>query len=364
MAAVTEVGADIGVVAACDALNVSRATFYRQRAPMYGPKQRKAVPRALTASERAVVLALLHEGRFVDQAPAEVYATLLDEGRFVASISTMYRILHDHAEVRERRALREHRAYATPELLAERPNQVWSWDITKLKGPVKWSYFHLYVIIDIYSRYVVGWMLAHRESAELAERLISTTCERQHIERSQLTLHADRGSSMTSKPVAFLLSDLGSTKTHSRPHVSNDNPYSEAYFKTMKYHLDFPERFSSIEHARSFAGPFFDWYNQEHHHSGIALLTPFDVHHGLAEATVAARTSILRQAYAVHPERFVKGLPSAQAAPKAAWINKPNEKPVAGAGAPRDDSRGDEGPVEGHPREPESRAGPTTEVTR
>ena len=349
IAAVANMAAETGIAPACDALNVSRATFYRRQAPVHGPHRQKAVPRSLTATERIDVLDLLHEARFVDLAPAEVYATLLDEGRFLCSISTMYRVLHAAAEVRERRRLRVHRDYVTPELLAERPNQVWSWDITKLKGPQKWSYYHLYVIIDVFSRYVVGWMIAHRESAVLAERLIEATCERQGIKREQLTLHADRGSSMTSKAVAFLLADLGVTKTHSRPHVSNDNPYSEANFKTMKYHLDFPERFGSIEHGRAFAGPFFDWYNDEHHHSGIALLTPHDVHFGLAAARVEARTVVLRAAQVQHPERFVHGVPTAEAAPTTAWINRP-----AGAGAPRENAPGQSGAMQGgHPCEPE-----------
>jgi putative transposase len=313
----------IGIVAACDALRVSRASFYRWRAPNHGPHPKKATPRALAASERAEVLSILHEDRFTDLAPAEVYATLLDEGRYVASISTMYRILHDRGEVRERRTQTTHVAYAAPELLAERPNQVWSWDITKLKGPQKWSYFHLYVILDIFSRYIVGWMVAPRESAALAEKLIATTCERQAIAPGQLTIHADRGSSMKSKPVAFLLADLGVTKTHSRPHVSNDNPFSEANFKTLKYRPAFPDRFGSIQDARAHARPFFDWYNQSHHHSGLALLTPYDIHHGQAQARVDARTTVLRTAQAVHPERFVHGLPTAPQPPSAVWINPP-----------------------------------------
>jgi putative transposase len=338
MSAVASAGADIGVAAACDTLGVPRASYYRWRAPLHGPHPKKATPRALAASERAEVVAVLHEDRFVDQAPAEVYATLLDEGRYLASISTMYRILHEHDEVRERRKQTTHPAYTAPELLAERPNQVWSWDITKLKGPQKWSYFHLYVILDIFSRYVVGWMVAHRESAVLAEKLIATTCERQEIEPGELTLHADRGSSMTSKPVAFLLADLGVTKTHSRPHVSDDNPFSEANFKTLKYRPEFPDRFGSIEDARAHAGPFFHWYNHGHHHSSLALLTPHDVHHGLAEARVAARTAALRAAQSAHPERFVHGPPAAPRPPSAVWINPPkgNQPPSLAESVARD----------------------------
>lgn len=353
MAMVRDIGADLGVAAACDALEVPRASYYRWlRPPAYGPRPRRSSPRALSATERAAILDVLHEDRFVDQAPAEVYATLLDEGRYLASIPTMYRILRDNSEVRDRRKQRAHVPYAAPELLAERPNQVWSWDITKLKGPQKWSYFHLYVIIDVFSRCIVGWMVARRESAALAEKLIATTCERQGIARGQLTVHADRGSSMTSKSVALLLADLGVTKTHSRPQVSNDNPYSEANFKTLKYRPGFPERFGSIEDARAHVGPFVDWYNREHHHSGLALLTPHDVHHGLAEARLEARTSVLRAAQAANPVRFVRGVPTAQKPPTAAWINRPKAL-AAGAGAPHDSAREPGRSSEGHPCEPE-----------
>lgn len=323
MAAVASAPPELGVSAACDALGVPRASFYRWRAPMFGPPAPRVSSRALTDEERAEVLAVLHEERFIDLAPAEVYATLLDEGRYLASISTMYRILRDNDEVRERRQQRSHVNYAAPELLAEAPNQVWSWDITKLKGPEKWSYFHLYVILDIYSRYIVGWMVAHRESAQLAKKLIAETCERQGIQPDQLTIHADRGSSMKSKPVAFLLADLGITKTHSRPQVSNDNPYSEANFKTVKYRPGFPDRFGSIEDARTYAGPFVDWYNHEHHHIGLALLTPSDVHHGRVRERLDARTAVLKAAHAAHPERFVNGPPSAPEPPSQVWINPP-----------------------------------------
>ena len=235
----------------------------------------------------------------------------------------MYRLLAAEGEVRERRAQRRHPAYQAPELLATKPNQLWSWDITKLKGPAKWSYFNLYVVLDVFSRFVVGWMVAHRESATLAERLITSCCERQGIMPDQLTIHADRGSAMTSKSVALLLADLGVTKTHSRPHVSNDNPYSESQFKTLKYRPGFPERFGAIQHARSHCEVFFNWYNLEHRHSGIGLLTPFDVHHYLAEARRNQRAAVLRAAYQATPERFVRQLPVPPALPTAAWINPP-----------------------------------------
>jgi putative transposase len=269
---------------------------------------------------------ILNSERFLDRAPHEVYATLLDEGKYHCSIRTMYRILDENKEIKERRDQLSHPSYTKPELLAEAPNQVWSWDITKLLGPAKWSYFHLYVILDIFSRYVVGWMVAHREASALAKKLIRETCERQNIGKNQLTIHADRGTSMKSKPVALLMSDLGVTKTHSRPHTSDDNPYSEAQFKTLKYRPDFPDRFGSIEDARSFCQTFFSWYNNEHRHTGIGLFTPECVHYGRAEGVYTSRKEVLRAAYEAHPERFVKRIPTPPQLPMAAWINKP--KPV------------------------------------
>src|ERR687898_3414990 len=251
------------------------------------------------------------------------YATLLDEGVYHCSILTMYRILDDHGEVRERRDQLRHPVYSKPELLAEGPNQVWSWDITKLLGPAKWTYFYLYVILDVFSRYVVGWMVAHREQAELAERLIAETLAKQQVPAGQLTLHADRGSSMTSKPVAFLLADLGVTKTHSRPHVSNDNPYSESQFKTLKYRPGFPDRFGSIQDARAFCQQFFGWYNAEHRHAGIAMMTPEAVHYGHAAQLHQVRAAVLAGAYAAHPERFVRKPPLPKPLPTAVWINPP-----------------------------------------
>jgi putative transposase len=237
----------------------------------------------------------------------------------------MYRILDEYQEVRERRDQLTHPAYAKPELLATGPNQLWSWDITKLLGPAKWTYFYLYVILDVFSRYVVGWMIAEREAASLAETLIAETCIKQGIQRDQLTLHADRGSSMRSKPVALLLSDLGVTKTHTRPYTSNDNPYSEAQFKTLKYRPDFPDRFGSVADARGWAQPFFQWYNHDHYHTGLNLMTPAMVHYGLAETVRARRTQVLHAAYATHPERFVQGVPVVPDLPREVWINKPCE---------------------------------------
>jgi putative transposase len=327
MKAVETFGGDIGVKPACEALGLSRATYYRNKAGAgAGENSTPAAPtswRALSSEERKEVLDLMHSERFMDQAPHEIYATLLDEGRYLCSVRTMYRILEQESELRERRNQLRHPAYVKPELLATAPNQVWSWDITKLLGPVKWTYFHLYVILDIFSRYVVGWMLAGRESATLAQRLIEETCHKQAIQPDQLTIHADRGSSMTSKPVAFLLADLGVTKTHSRPHTSNDNPFSEAQFKTLKYRPDFPERFGSIEEARAFCQSFFSWYNQEHHHTAMGLLTPHVVHYGLAEQVLGARLQLLNEAYGQHPERFVNGPPKLNPLPEAVWINPP-----------------------------------------
>lgn len=310
--------------AACAALGLARSSFYRLRhGPRQGPPAPRRQPRALTAAERTLILAVLSEDRFVDRAPAEVYATLLDEGVYLCSIRTMYRILAANQQVRERRDLLAHPAYAKPELLATGPNQVWSWDITKLKGPTKWSYFQLYVIIDIYSRCVVGWMLADRENASLASKLIRETCHRHAIAPGTLTLHADRGPSMTAKATGHLLADLGVTKTHSRPYTSNDNPYSESQFKTMKYRPEFPDRFGSIQDARAFCRQFFDWYNNRHHHSGIGLLTPAQVHSGQAEQVRHGRQGVLDAVYARHPSRFVNAAPRAPKLPSAAWINPP-----------------------------------------
>lgn len=331
-ATVEELAPLIGTRPACRALGAASATIYRARRP---PQPRPARPRArparaLTDAERDAVLAALHSERFVDCSPAQVWATLLDEGRYLASQRTMYRLLAaEHGGVRERRAQLEHPAYAKPELLAEKPNAVYSWDITKLKGPAKWTYFYLYVILDVYSRYAVGWTVQHRENSHVAKDLIAQVCEQQQIGRDQLTIHADRGSSMTSKPVAFLLADLGVTKTHNRPYTSTDNPYSEAQFKTLKYRPGFPRRFDSIEHARAFCRPFFDWYNHQHRHSGIGLMTPASVHHGRAEQVHADRARVLDAAYQATPERFVRRPPTPPAPPTAAWINKPTDKEPA-----------------------------------
>jgi putative transposase len=321
----------LGVKAACDAVGLPRATWYRAQTRLVREtpgsesetRPRKASPRALTSVERGCVLDLLHAPRFCDLAVPQVFATALDEGTYLCSQRTMYRILAACGEVRERRDQLRRPVYVKPELLAIAPNQVWSWDITKLRGPTKWSYFHLYVILDIFSRYVVGWMVAPRESAVLARKLLDESVRKQGIEPGQLTIHADRGSSMTSKDVAFLLVDLGVGKTHSRPHVSNDNPFSEAHFKTVKYRPDFPERFGSLADARAFCVRFFEWYNQHHRHSGIGAMTPADVHCGRAHAVRERRAIILDYAYSAHPERFVRARPQPPQLPTAVWINRP-----------------------------------------
>ena len=322
------VAPEIGLAPACRALGVSRATAYRHRSPQLPstPRSRRRSPLALSDEERAAVLAELHTERFVDASPATVYATLLDEGTYLASERTMYRLLADAAEVRERRNQLRHPAYARPELLAVRPNELWSWDITKLKGPARWTWFYLYVILDVFSRYVPGWMVATAESAALAERLIADTAAKQGIKPGTLTVHADRGSSMASKPVALLLADLGIAKSHSRPHVSNDNPFSEAQFKTLKYRPGFPARFGSLEDARAFCRGFFRWYNEEHRHAGIGLLTPETVHAGRAADVQAARAVTLTQAYAAHPERFIRRPPRPPELPTAVWINPPSKE--------------------------------------
>jgi len=325
IASAEQLAAPVGKKAACEALSVPRASFYRYMTDKAPATERLAPPLALSVDERQAVIDVLHSERFSDHAPYQVYAALLDEGQYYCSIRTMYRILTTaHGSVKERRKHVQRPHYQKPELLATAPNQVWSWDITKLKGPVKWTYFYLYVILDIFSRYVVGWMVAHREQDALAKRLIEETCMKQKIEPGQLTVHADRGSSMKSKAVAHLLSDLGITKTHSRPHVSNDNPYSEAQFKTLKYCPQFPERFGAIEDARAFCRPFFNWYNQEHRHSAIALMTPEQVHYGFADQIAEQRSEVLRSAFLKYPERFKGKMPIPPPLPEAAWINKPN----------------------------------------
>jgi putative transposase len=349
MAAVLEAAPVLGVVATCIAFGIARATYYRQRFPAFGPPRRRpSPPRRLDSVERQMVLDVLHEPRFVDLAPAQVYAARLEASRYLCSIRTMHRVLAENAETRERRNQLRHPSYSRPELLATGPNQLWSWDITKLLGPAKWTYYYLYVILDVFSRYVVGWMVAHRETAALAQKLIASTCEREGIQPGQLKLHADRGSSMTSKPVALLLADLGVTETHSRPHVSDDNPFSEAQFKTMKYRPDFPARFGGVEHARAHSQDFFDWYNHDHHHVGLALFTPADVHHGRVSQRLAERQAVLDLAHAAHPERFPRGRPKAAAPPTEVWINRPTQAPGAAlAGEPRSDRARDASDVTG-----------------
>jgi putative transposase len=326
----------IGTRAACRAAGVAQATWYRRHRASPVPARPAPVlhkerfqPRALTTAERQAILAALHSVRFADLAPDEVWATLLDEGTYLGSVSTYYRVLREAGESRERRRQATHPAAVKPELVATLPNQVYSWDITKLHGPVKWTYYHLYVILDICSRYAVGWMVATRESAVLAEKLIAETCAKQGITRGQLSLHADRGSSMTSKPVALLLADLGVTQSHSRPHVSNDNPYSEAQFKTLKYRPAFPARFPSVEAARAHCQEFFRWYNNEHRHGGLGLHTAADVHYGHAEAVQNRRAQVLDTAYQAHPERFVSKPPAPPKLPGTSWINPPQDKEPA-----------------------------------
>jgi putative transposase len=330
MKAIEELSPQVGMAAACRSLGVPRATLYRRRrAKPLRPEAtpRPKPPRTLSAEERQRVLDVLHSAPFADKAPAEVYAALLDQGQYFCSIRTMYRILDEQQEVRERRDQLRHPTYHKPQLVATAPNEVWSWDITKLLGPAKWTYFHLYVILDIFSRYVVGWMLARRESEHLAERLIRETVVKQGAAGDQLTIHSDRGPSMRSQTVAQLLATLGITKSHSRPHVSDDNPFSESQFKTMKYRPEFPDRFTSFEHALEFCGKFFHWQNHEHHHWGLGLLTPATVHYGQADTVLAARQAVLDAAHAAHPERFVRRPPQPLTLPREVWINPPADGP-------------------------------------
>ncbi len=344
MQAVCDARGELGCLQACQALEVPRASYYRWEAQFVretlgsddetGPcvasappaaMARRGVnsPRALSSEEREAVLDTLHQPCFVDLAVPQVWATLLDQGQYLCSMRTMYRILDAHGEVRERRDQLRHPSYTKPELLATSPNQVWSWDITKLRGPAKWTYFYLYVVLDIFSRYAVGWMVASRESAELAEPLIAEAARKQEIAPGQVTLHSDRGGPMTAKAFALLLADLGITKSLSRPHVSDDNPFSEAHFKTIKYRPDFPVCFGSIEDARAYFVRLFDWYHHRHRHSGIGWMTPADVHSGRAALVRDRRIQVLDAAYRLHPDRFVRRPPVPPALPAAVWINRP-----------------------------------------
>lgn len=327
MAATEELAQITGVSAACRILVVPRSTWYRARHPeqkTVSPSGRRAKPaRALSDEEKDAVRNVLNSERFQDQSPRQVYAALLDEGEYLCHWRTMYRVLDEQDAVRERRNQLRHPEYVRPELLATGPNQLWSWDITKLRGPATWTYYYLYVMLDVFSRYVVGWLLAERESANLAQELTEAACTRQQIEPGQLTIHADRGSAMIAKSMALLMSDLGVNKSHSRPHVSDDNPYSEAQFRTLKYSPGYPDRFGSLADARQWCNVFFNWYNQGHHHTGLELLTPADVHYDRAPERLAQRQVVLQRAYAAHPERFVNGPPAPQQLPTAVWINRP-----------------------------------------
>jgi putative transposase len=335
MTMLEEASLSYGITTACQALAVPRSWYYRQKAAV-GLTQEKPEPRptpkqALSEAEKARMRTVLNSEQFVDQSPREVYATLLDEGVYHCHWRTMYRILSEHDEVRERRNQRQHPLSTRPQLVACGPNELWSWDITLLAGPARRLFYYLYVILDVFSRLVVGWMVAEGESSELAETVIAAACHRQNIRRDQLTLHADRGSAMRAKTVAQLLADLGVTKTHARPYTPNDNPYSEAQFKTMKYRPNYPDRFDSLDHAHNWARAFVTWYNHEHHHTGLGLMTPTVVHYGQADEVRAKRQQVLDEAYAAHPERFVKGRPIAPKAPDQVWINPPQPTTVSGA---------------------------------
>lgn len=328
--AADQLASNTGVKRACAVLGVPRASLYRHRS---GSKQTVPLPRpvpkrALNPQERTQITEVLNSERFVDASPRQIWAKLLDEGTYLCSWRSMYRILKANDQVRERRNQLAHPAYQKPELLANEPNQLWSWDITKLRGPAKWTYFYLYVLMDVFSRFVVGWMVANRESATLAQELILQSCQNQEVDSQQLTIHSDRGGPMIAKNLALLLSDLGVTKSHSRPHVPDDNPYSEAQFKTMKYRPDYPDRFGALEDSRSWARGFFSWYNFEHHHTGLGLMVPAMVHYGHTDQIQQARQQVLENAFATHPERFVRGVPTPPTVPDAVWINKPKNQDV------------------------------------
>jgi putative transposase len=320
---------ELTVMEACASVDLARANYYRVKSAKETPKAKRRSHRRLSEAECERVLEVLVSDGYCDKSVRQVWAELIDAGIYYCSVRTMYRVLAKKAAARERRDQLRHPEYTRPELLATGPNQLWSWDITKLKGPRKWSYFYLYDIMDVYSRKVVGWLLADRESSTLAVELIRQSCKREGIKRDELTVHADRGSSMRSKPVAFLLADLGVTKTHSRPYTSTDNPYSEAQFKTLKYQPDFPERFGSIEDARAFLVRFFDWYNNEHCHSGIGLVTPAQRHDGTDRQVYRKRQEVLKAFFERHPERFVRGVPSPPELPGEVWINKPDQEQKA-----------------------------------
>jgi putative transposase len=313
----------IGVAPACSALGVNRASYYRRRKPRT-VQPRPTPQRALSAGERARVLDVLDSERFVDEPVRQVYARLLDETIYLCSVSTMYRILRAANQVRDRRNLRRHPTYVKPELVATKPNEVWSWDITKVPGPLRGHFYNLYVMLDIFSRFVVGWMLAVRETQEVTADFLRDTFERNAISPGQLRCHSDRGVTMVAKSTAQLYADLGIVPSYNRPRVSNDNPYSESAFKTLKYHPETPERFGSVEDGRRFFAELLTWYNQHHHHSSLALLTPADVHHGRATAIIAKRQVALDAGYAAHPERFTRP-PTHPTPPPVAWINPPPE---------------------------------------
>jgi len=324
---VNDLSNKIGTKTACDCFGIPRSSYYYWKNPgaQTVPFQKRKLPNfAYSPVEKQEILNVMNSDIYMNQTPYEIYASKLDGGKYICSVRTMYRILGENDQVKERRNVRRSNNYQKPELLATAPNQVWSWDITKLKGPVKWTYFYLYVILDIFSRYVVGWTLAFRELSSLAKTLIEETCKRQNIQPGQLTVHADRGSSMKSKPVTFLLSDLGVTKSHSRPYVSNDNPFSESQFKTLKYRPEFPERFNSMTETKEFCRLFFDWYNKEHYHSGIGFLTPESVHYGFADEVLENRKIVLLEAFEKNPERFRFKQPKLKNLPKSVWINKPD----------------------------------------
>lgn len=319
--------ADVLTVAeACDTVGLARASYYRAKPSKESTEPTRRSHRRLSEDERQSVLGVLTSERFCDKSVRQVWAELLDDEAYLCSVRTMYRILAENAAVRERRDQRRHPEYTRPELLATGPNQLWSWDITKLKGPHTWTYYSLYVLMDVWSRKVVGWLLADRESSTLAVELIRQSCKREGIRENQLTVHADRGSSMRSKPVAFLLADLGVTKTHSRPYTSTDNPYSESGFKTLKYQPEFPERFGSLEDARAFLRHYFDWYNNEHRHSSLGLVTPAQRHRGTDKVVYEKRQEVMAAFYEKYPERFVKGMPRPPELPGEVWINKPDQE--------------------------------------
>jgi putative transposase len=338
MQTVETLTAVVGVQAACEALAVPRSSLYAARQPRPETAPRPAGPpaNALTPAEKAAVLGELNSARFADQTPYEVYPQLLDDGRYLCSLRGMYRILAENQAVRDRRDHLRHPVRPAPQVVARRPNQVWVWDITRLLGTLKYQCFYLYLVLDLFSRFIVGWLIAEKQSGDYAEQLLAASYRRFQLTPKQLTVHSDNGGPMTAKPVEWLFSDLGIQASLSRPHVANDNPHAEAGFKTLKYHPTYPDRFDDLAHAGRWMRDFEQWYCYQHHHSALGLMTPAAVHFGTADQLWDKRQAVLHAAYQAHPERFSRGQPVPPRWPAEVWINAPKTVPLSGECLPND----------------------------